>query len=171
MKNQAPITVSDVREYQFDESVGYLLSRVKSTMLNMITQRTMTEFGITSAQGRLLFMVASGKCELAAELARESGVDASSVTRLVDRLEKRALLTRIRSSEDRRHVRLAPTPEGHSIAARMPSIFNGVLENLLSDFTADEVGALKGMLRRILVNSGELTGADRDIAIDLGHIA
>jgi hypothetical protein len=53
----------------------------------------------------------------------------------------------------------------------MPSIFNGVLESLLSDFTAEEVGFLKSMLRRIIVNSGELTGADRDMAINLGHIA
>ena len=73
--------------------------------------------------------------------------------------------------DHRREVRLAPTPEGHSIAARMPSIFNGVLESLLSDFSAEEVQLLKVMLRRILVNSGELTGADRDIAIELGHIA
>ena len=171
MKSQSPVAVSDVGEYQFDESVGYLLARVKSTMLNMITQRTMDQFGITSTQARILFMVASGRCELAAELARECGVDASSVTRMADRLEKRGLLTRVRSSEDRREVRLAPTPEGLSIANRMPSIFNGVLESLLSDFTAEEVGFLKSMLRRIIVNSGERTGADRDMAINLGHIA
>jgi DNA-binding MarR family transcriptional regulator len=170
MKSQDPVAVSDVREYQFDESVGYLLSRVKSTMLNMVTQRTMAEFGITSTQGRILFMVASGRCELAAELARECGVDASSVTRLADRLEKRGLLTRVRSSEDRREVRLATTPEGQSIATRMPAIFSGVLESLLSGFTAEEVGFLKSMLRRVLVNSGELTGADRDMATSFGHI-
>jgi hypothetical protein len=61
MKSQSPVAVSDVGEYQFDESVGYLLARVKSTMLNMITQRTMDQFGITSTQGRILFMVASGR--------------------------------------------------------------------------------------------------------------
>jgi hypothetical protein len=84
MKSQSPVAVSDVGEYQFDESVGYLLARVKSTMLNMITQRTMDQFGITSTQARILFMVASGRCELAAELTRECGVDASSVTRMAD---------------------------------------------------------------------------------------
>jgi len=144
---------SDLRNYAFGESVGYLLSRVKSTMSNMITQRALAELGVTSQQASVLFMVASGKCLLAAELAREYGIDASAVTRLVDRLEKRGLLERVRSSEDRRAVRLALTPEGQAIAERMPPIFNGVIDQLTSGFTPEEVGFLKSMLRRILTNS------------------
>ncbi|HZZ13361.1 MAG TPA: MarR family winged helix-turn-helix transcriptional regulator [Paraburkholderia sp.] len=153
-----------VSEYQLNESVGYLLSRVRSTMSNLVTQRSMAELGITSQQGSILFMVASGKCLLAAELAREYGIDASAVTRLVDRLEKRGLLTRVRSNEDRRVVRLALTPEGHAIAGKMPGIFNGVLDDLLGGFTAEEVGFLKSMLRRVLVNSDDQTGLTRDAA-------
>jgi DNA-binding MarR family transcriptional regulator len=164
MTEPSPTPTPDLSEYQLGESVGYLLSRVKSTMANLITQRSMAELGITSQQGSILFMVASGKCLLAAELAREYGIDASAVTRLIDRLEKRGLLTRVRSNEDRRVVRLALTPEGHAIAARMPGIFNGVLDNLLGGFTPEEVGFLKSMLRRVLVNSGEQTGLTRDAA-------
>lgn len=67
----------EISEYQLGESVGYLLSRVKSTMSNLVTQRSMAELGITSQQGSILFMVASGKCLLAAELAREYGIDAA----------------------------------------------------------------------------------------------
>src|SRR5579864_2578291 len=155
---------SDPRDYQLGESVGYLISRVKSTLSNLVTQRSMAELGITSQQGSILFMVASGKCLLAAELAREYGIDASAVTRLVDRLEKRGLLTRVRSSEDRRAVRLALTPEGLALAARMPAIFNSVIDKLLAGFTAEEVGFLKSMLRRVLINSGEQTGLTRDAA-------
>jgi DNA-binding MarR family transcriptional regulator len=152
----------EISQYQLGESVGYLITRVKSTLSNMVTQRTMAELGITSTQGSILFMVASGKCLLAAELAREYGIDASAVTRLIDRLEKRGLLSRVRSSEDRRVVRLALTPEGLEIAARMPGIFTSVIDELLTGFTAEETGFLKSMLRRVLVNSGELGGLARE---------
>lgn len=145
-------------DYQIGESVGYLLSRVKSTMSNMITQRAIAELGITSQQGSILFMVASGKCVLATELARQYGVDAAAVTRLVDRLEQRGLLNRTRSCEDRRAVRLSLTPDGNDIAGRMPAIFTEVLDNLLLGFTTEEVGFLKSMLRRVLVNSGNFAG-------------
>lgn len=162
MSEQSNKPTTDPREYQLAESVGYLITRVKSTLSNMITQRSMAELGVTSQQGSILFMVGSGKCLLAAELAREYGIDASAVTRLIDRLEKRGLLTRVRSNEDRRVVRLALTPEGDAIAARMPGIFNGVLNDLLGGFTPEEVGFLKSMLRRVLINSGEHAGLTRD---------
>lgn len=164
MTKPSPTLPPEISEYQVGESVGYLITRVRSTMSNLVTQRSMAELGITSQQGSILFMVASGKCLLAAELAREYGIDASAVTRLVDRLEKRGLLTRVRSNEDRRVVRLALTPEGQAIAARMPAIFTGVLNSLLSGFTPEEVGFLKSMLRRVLVNAGEQTGVTRDAA-------
>jgi len=155
MTDPTPTPPPEVRDYELGESVGYLISRVKSTMSNMITQRTVAELGVTSQQASILFMVASGKCLLAAELAREYGIDASAVTRLVDRLEKRGLLQRVRSSEDRRAVRLALTPEGLAIAARMPAIFRSITEHLSTGFTPEEVGFLKSMLRRILANSCE----------------
>ena len=156
----------EVSEYQLAESVGYLISRVKSMMSNMVTQRSMAELGITSTQASILFMVASGKCLLAAELAREYGIDASAVTRLIDRLEKRGLLTRVRSNEDRRVVRLALTAEGTAIAARLPAIFTGVMDQLMSGFTPEETGFLKSLLRRVLANNCELAGITRDAAVN-----
>ncbi|PLZ04419.1 MarR family transcriptional regulator [Burkholderia sp. WAC0059] len=149
---------AEIRDYDLGESVGYLLSRVKSALSNMVTQRTLAELGITSQQASVLFMVASGKCLLAAELAREYGIDASAVTRLVDRLEMRGLLRRVRSSEDRRAVRLALTPEGEAIAVRLPAIFSSVNSKLTGNLTPEEVGFLKSMLRRILANSCDASG-------------
>ena len=61
MTEPSPTPTPDLSEYQLGESVGYLLPRVKSTMSNLITQRSMAELGITSQQGSILFMVASGK--------------------------------------------------------------------------------------------------------------
>jgi len=145
----------ELSSYQLDESVGYLIARVKSSLSNLVTQRTLNELGITSTQASMLFMIASGKCSLAAELARDYGIDASAVTRLIDRLEKRNLLSRVRSCEDRRAVRLAVTDHGGKLAAHMPEIFGGVLGKALAGFTPEEVAALKSMLRRILANTGD----------------
>ena len=143
---------SAIGDYELSENVGYLVGRVTSALTHLVTQRTLAELDITATQARTLYMVASGRCVLAVELAREFGTDASAVTRLIDRLAQRKLLTRERSTSDRRVVRLAVTPEGQVIAARMPAIFNEVLDQLLSGFTPEEVGFLKNMLRRLLAN-------------------
>ncbi|PTB21973.1 MarR family transcriptional regulator [Trinickia symbiotica] len=150
--NPVPRVVCD---FQLEEAVGYLLARTKSNLSNLVTQRTMSELGITSTQGSMLFMIGTGRCQLAADLARHYGIDASAVTRLIDRLEKRKLISRVRSSEDRRAVRLELTHEGYAIAARMPELFGEVTEKALAGFTPEEVGFLKTMLRRILANTGE----------------
>lgn len=151
--SDAPKAGSAIGDYQLSESVGYLMSRVRSTMWNMVTQHTTAELGITSTQASIVFMLAAGRALTAADLAREYGIDASAVTRLIDRLEKRGLLSRVRSEEDRRVVRLALTPEGYALAQKIPAIFTRVLDKLLGGFTPEEVGFLKSMLRRILVNS------------------
>jgi DNA-binding MarR family transcriptional regulator len=46
------------------------------------------------------------------ELARAAGVSAPTATRMIDGLEGRALVTRERSSDDRRAVRIALTDDG-----------------------------------------------------------
>ncbi|EDT03378.1 MarR family winged helix-turn-helix transcriptional regulator [Burkholderia ambifaria] len=154
--SQSP--VSQLSSYQMNDSVGYLMSRVKSVMTNLVTQRTQEELGITGTQASMLFMIAVGKCSTAAELAREYGIDASAVTRLLDRVEKRGLLSRVRSIEDRRVVRLELTDEGRELAERLPPVFRSVLDELLGGFTPEEVGFLKSMLRRILSNYCENAG-------------
>lgn len=155
MANSSDQFSAEVRDFQLDDAVGYLLARAKSSISHLVSQRAMKELGITSTQGSMLFIIGSGRCQLAAELARHYGIDASAVTRLIDRLEKRKLLARVRSSEDRRAVRLELTAEGYAIAARMPDIFSCVVEKALGGFTPEEVGFLRSMLRRILANTAE----------------
>jgi DNA-binding MarR family transcriptional regulator len=143
--------------YKLGENVGYLLGRVRSTLWNTVTQHTLAELGITSTQANIMFMLAGGRGLAAADLAREYGIDASTVTRLIDRLEARGLLNRVRSEEDRRVVKLEVTEQGMAIAQRIPDIFASVLDKLLLGFTPEEVGYLKSMLRRILVNVDDPT--------------
>jgi DNA-binding MarR family transcriptional regulator len=146
-------------DYKLDESVGYLLGRVRATMWNMITQQTMAGLGITATQASIIFMLASGRSLVAADLAREYGIDASAVTRLVNRLEKRGLLVRERSNADRRMVKLALTAQGVVVAEQIPEIFTHVLDVLLTRFTPEEIGFLKSMLRRIMKNSEDRASA------------
>jgi DNA-binding MarR family transcriptional regulator len=149
----------EIADYKFDESLGYLLGRVRSTMLNMVTQQTVTSLGISATQASIILMLASGRSLVAADLAREYGIDASAVTRLVDRLENRGLLVRVRSNADRRMVKLALTAQGMVVAERIPEIFVGVQDVLLARFTPEETGFLKSMLRRIMTNSEGFTSA------------
>jgi DNA-binding MarR family transcriptional regulator len=144
----------EIADYKLDESIGYLMARAKSAMSNTVTQHTMTELGITSTQASILFMLATGRCTAAVDLARDYGIDASAVTRLIDRLEKRGLLYRSRSQEDRRVVKLELTDEGYALAAKMPALFRQAIETMTTGFSVDELDTLRTLLRRMLLNAG-----------------
>ncbi|MCW6507815.1 MarR family winged helix-turn-helix transcriptional regulator [Lichenifustis flavocetrariae] len=46
------------------------------------------------------------------ELSRRVGIETASSTTILDELEKKTLITRVRSAEDRRRVNIFLTPEG-----------------------------------------------------------
>jgi DNA-binding MarR family transcriptional regulator len=95
-------------------------------------------------------MLASGKYTTAADLARELYIDSASMTRMVDRLEKRGLLERVPSVEDRRVTHLKLTADGDALAAQLPPVYVGVLERNFAGFKEDELQMLKTLLRKYL---------------------
>lgn len=74
--------------------------------------RVETDAVLSPAQFDLLAPLLDGDGLGLRELARAAGVSAPTATRMLDGLQARGLVTRERSADDRRAVRLALTPEG-----------------------------------------------------------
>ena len=72
------------------------------------------------------------------------------MTRLLDRLEAKQLVRRVRSVDDRRVVNLELTKAGQVAAREIPELLSRVQNAHLAGFSADEWQTLKGYLRRIL---------------------
>jgi len=142
----------DPDDYQPSESVGYMMRRI----LNMVTAEVDHELepsDLTSAQWVPLLKLHMGSGSTVAELARGCQQDAGSMTRLLDRLEAKGLVRRVRSGEDRRVVNIELTDEGRAAAKKIPAVLCGVQNAHLRGFTVEEWQTLKGLLRRILDNA------------------
>lgn len=138
--------------YTPDESVGLLMRGIVSA-LSAGVDHAFESSGLTNAQWKPLFMLHMGRASTVAELARECQLDAGGMTRLLDRLEGKGLVRRVRSSEDRRVVNLELTDEGRAAARKIPAVLCGVQNAHLRGFTVEEWQLLKSMLRRILDNA------------------
>lgn len=138
--------------YQPEESVGYLMRRILNTVALEI-ERELDPSGLTNAQWVPLLKLYMGSASTVAELARGCQLDAGGMTRLLDRLETKELVHRVRSSEDRRVVNLELTEEGRAAAKAIPAVLCGVQNAHLRGFTLEEWQTLKNMLRRILDNA------------------
>ena len=145
----APPVFYRPENYNPEESVGYLMKRILSTVADEI-EREMGPNGLTNAQWIPLFKLYIGSASTVAELARECQLDAGAMTRLLDRLEAKGLLKRVRSSEDRRVVNLELTVEGRAAAKQIPQVLCRVQNAHMQGFTHAEWETLKSFLRRIL---------------------
>jgi DNA-binding MarR family transcriptional regulator len=142
--------------YCAEESVGYLMKRVQMSIVYQVDRR-LAEHGLTSAQwGPLMKMQMAGGGSPVAELARWMQVDAGAMTRLLDRLEKKGLCKRVRSTEDRRVVRVELTHKGKAAMAEVPAVLAEVMNAHLAGFSKTEWNALKTYLQRMLATGDAL---------------
>ncbi|HEY9238004.1 MAG TPA: MarR family transcriptional regulator [Burkholderiaceae bacterium] len=135
--------------YCAEESVGYLMKRIVVSIVSQADKR-LDAHGLTSAQWGPLMRLKNHGASTVAELARWLNVDAGAMTRLLDRLEKKGLCKRVRSTEDRRVVQVELTPDGEAAIAEVPAVLAEVLNAHLAGFSKTEWLALRNYLERML---------------------
>lgn len=80
----------------------------------------------------------------------------SGATRLVDRLEKRGLVSRKMSDTDRRVVLCCMTDDGVEMLERArPAIASGVEDYFSNHLSDEEIVSLRAVLRKVLHGNGE----------------
>ncbi len=152
-QDPCPVNFYSAAGYSADESVGYLMKRVLMAIAQAADKRLEPQ-GITHAQWGPLYMLRTARASTVAELARELQTDPGSMTRLLDRLEAKGFCRRLRSTDDRRVVRIELTAEGQSAADRVPVELAEVMNAHLAGFSSDEWNLLKSFLQRMLDNAG-----------------
>ncbi|WP_394777427.1 MarR family winged helix-turn-helix transcriptional regulator [Undibacterium sp.] len=148
MSNPTPFKFDN---YQIEDSVGYLLARAR-TMLSKAVDEPLGELGITHAQASIFILLAMDKCNTAAELARELFIDSAAMKRMLDRLEVKGFVQRTPDPTDKRLFKLELTDTGKELALNIPGIFSEVLSVGFTGFSAEEIGFLKSLLRKLLAN-------------------
>jgi DNA-binding MarR family transcriptional regulator len=92
-----------------------------------------------------------GDCSQAA-LARASGRDRPGVTRLVDALEQKKLVTRADVPDDRRSYRVRLTAAGRRLHATLGAVIEDVVARALRGMPAKDRATLRTGLRRLAQN-------------------
>ncbi|NEX59894.1 MarR family winged helix-turn-helix transcriptional regulator [Noviherbaspirillum galbum] len=138
--------------YSPSESIGYLLKR-SGILLSTAVDRGLAQYDMTHAQFSIVFKLLHGHARTAAELARDSMTDTGAMTRMLDRLEEKGIVQRMRSSADRRVVEVELTDKGRQLADDMMRVAVEVLNHHLRGFAPEEIEQFKGFLRRMIANA------------------
>jgi DNA-binding MarR family transcriptional regulator len=142
-------------DYRINDSIGYLVNRL-SQVLGREIDRRVAELGLTDAQWKPLLLLQQGVCSTAADISRMIGLDTGALTRLLDRLESKGLIRRVRSLADRRVINLELTAEGQRVANEVPGIIVGLANQFLDGFSEQEYQQFRHYLNRALDNLGQL---------------
>jgi DNA-binding MarR family transcriptional regulator len=142
----------DPSTIQLDTSLGYFLTKARNVLVAR-TDLALKPLDLTAQQIGVLLSLASGRARTPLELSREMSYDSGSMTRMLDRLEKKGFIIRARSDADRRVVEVSLTERGRDAAARLPRIGATVLNEQLDGFSRAELDSLIAMLGRIIGNS------------------
>ena len=137
--------------YRARDSLGHLIRRLYSTMSARI-EAGFAEHGFTLMQWIVLMYVRDGLACTASDIAREFQHDSGALTRVIDQLERRALLQRRRSARDRRAVDLVLTREGRRIIAELLPTVVAEMNYALEPLTRAEFEQFRGQLVRILLH-------------------
>ena len=135
-------------------AIGMLLGRA-AILKDRILDWHLESEGVTAAQFKVLIIMAQFGVDTPAELCRHLSLDSGSMTRMLDRLEQKGLLSRKRSELDRRQVQLVLTEDGQQLADMLPHIGAQALNQLAGALEPGELQTLEKILKKILIAAGD----------------
>jgi DNA-binding MarR family transcriptional regulator len=138
----------DVRNFDPHEGLGYLVTRVRRRILDLI-EPEVAGLGLTIVQAIVILGVSARSSATAADFCRNLQYDPGAMTRVIDRLEKLGYLKRVRHTRDRRSQRLELTDAGRKILLPVRSALVSALNDMLRGFTRSEAQQLTGFLKRL----------------------
>ncbi|GGJ83718.1 MarR family winged helix-turn-helix transcriptional regulator [Pseudomonas matsuisoli] len=133
-------------------SIGHLLG-LTNQYKDRLIDGLLVEEEITAAQFKVVLMIGKGWADTPMDLCRALSIDSGSVSRMLDRLQRKGLIERQRGERDRRTIRLALTESGRILFARLPEIAAHASNQLVGCLEATELDTLQALLRKILAAS------------------
>jgi DNA-binding MarR family transcriptional regulator len=114
------------------------------------SQHLSHDYQITGPQLGCLLAIKQYGALTTTRLTRILFLSASTVVGIVDRLEEKGLVNRLRSLEDRRQVQLCLTPAGQLLADSAPSPLQETLSKSLKDLPALELVSITLALDKLV---------------------
>ena len=132
---------------------GFLLARAHQEAGRVfadLLQRHGVE--LSPAQGRIMFPLWRHGPAPMGELAARCSLGKSTLTSMIDRLEREGWVTRVRDPEDRRRILLAPTARDRDVQGLYVRVSTEMTELFYAGFSEAERDMFEAMLERLLGN-------------------
>jgi len=131
-----------------DDRLIYLLftaqQKLRTYLKKMMTKENVR---VTTAQAGILFLLKQKDGRTMSELSQILSIDNSTITGLVDRLEKTGLVRRNASPHDRRASHVFINPQGIEEVDKAKKVIRMVNQEIKNGFSAEELESFNRILR------------------------
>jgi len=134
---------------KIEKCINYLLTQTQ-IKVNQKFRENLSACRVTPAQYFMLYYLWEEDGLSPTQLANFSGLDTSTVTGLLTRLEEKNFITRKNSTDDRRSVNVYLTKSGLALKDSIDPIIKKSNNDVLSGFSEKEKAFLENSLLRIL---------------------
>lgn len=132
---------------------GFLMAKIRQVG-ERIFMRKLKEYGveINPAQGRIMFALWQNDNIPINELARKTQLGKSTLTSMLDRLEKAGYIRRVPSSTDRRKTLIRRTQKDRDLEKQYVTLSQDFSKIWYKDFTKKQIDDFERALEKILSN-------------------
>jgi DNA-binding MarR family transcriptional regulator len=134
-----------------DSYLPYLLNRAGTRIAASFSEEV-RPLGATLQMWRVLAALREHDGRRMGDLSTTTSIEVSTLTRLIDNMEKRGLVARRRDCQDARAIALHVTPAGRRLTQRIVPIAERYETVALAGFNSAETRTLKAALRRLYAN-------------------
>jgi len=114
------------------------------------SQKMSKQYGLTGPQSLVLRLLIKKGALSSADLSRQMYVTPSNITGIIDRLEKKGFVERIRKQGDRRVALITLTQSGHEMGKTIPDPIEKKFVNQLADLDPEHLQILAMAMNQIL---------------------
>ena len=143
-------------DFDLTRYLPYLVNRTGVRIATAFTE-VLKEYAITLQMWRVLAALNHADGQRVSDLGALTSIDVSTLSRIVDAMEKKGLVERRRGNgSDARVVTVHATKAGHTLTAKLIPLARHYQEVALRGFSDSEEEALKAMLVRVYRNIAAL---------------
>ena len=133
---------------ELSNCINFLLTVAQHEVFLTFSER-LSAFGITPGQYGVLNCLWSRGSATPKEIAQALHLENSTVSGILDKMEKRGLVDRVLDPNDSRSIRVAAIGEGEAIREGVLRTVEELNREILGRFTPEEAGQLLKLLRQL----------------------
>ena len=142
-----------MKNMKAQRQAGFLMAKIRQ-VAGRIFERMLKEYDIeiNSAQGRIMFALWQQDGISINELALKTQLKKSTLTSMLDRLEKMGYLKRQRSRKDRRKILIRRTEKDKALESKYVEVSQQMTKLYYKGFSKSKIDRFENDLARILNN-------------------